>query len=79
MKKIFTGWTVPRFFYFLIGGLIFIQSLLVMEWLGIVAGGYFTAMGLFGFGCASGQCYPMVNKKIPGVNDQVEVEEIKNQ
>jgi hypothetical protein len=60
MKKIFNGWTLPRFFYFLIGGLIFVQSLLVMEWLGIVAGGYFTAMGLFGFGCASGQCYPMM-------------------
>ena len=83
MKKIFTGWTLPRFFYFLIGGLIFIQSLLVMEWLGIVAGGYFTAMGLFGFGCASGQCYPMMrNTKSVNLTDRgvdYKAEETNNQ
>jgi len=79
MNRILTGWSLIRVFYLLLGGLIFIQSLVVMEWLGIIFGGYFAAMGLFGFGCASGQCYPTVNKNIPGVNDPIEVEEIKNQ
>jgi len=83
MKNFFAGWTWSRFFYFLIGGLIFVQSLLVMEWLGIVVGGYFTAMGLFGFGCASGQCYPMM-KNIKPVNltetgEDVKAEETKIQ
>lgn len=79
MNRVFTGWTLARVIYLSIGGLIFIQSLIVREWLGIIFGGYFAAMGLFGFGCASGQCYPMVNKNIQGVNDDIEVEEIKNQ
>jgi len=77
MNRILTGWTFPRVFYLLIGGVIFIQSLLTMEWLGIIFGGYFTAMGLFGFGCASGQCYPIMKNQPAERREEIEVEEIK--
>lgn len=26
------------------------------QWMGTVIGGYFASMGMFGFGCASGNC-----------------------
>ena len=77
INRMLTGWTFTRVIYALMGGVVFIQSLLVMEWLGIIFGGYFTAMGLFGFGCASGQCYPVVKNQSATGRDEIEVEEIK--
>jgi len=77
MRKLMTGWTIPRAMYLLIGGYIFIYSMLQMEWLGIVFGGYFAAMGLFGFGCAAGNCYPMTRNPPPAEKQDFDFEEIK--
>jgi hypothetical protein len=33
-----------------------IQAIFSREWIGIIFGGYFASMGLFGFGCAGGNC-----------------------
>lgn len=55
--RILSGWTFTRALYLIIGILIIIQSLMEKEWLGAAFGGYFAAMGLFAFGCASGSCF----------------------
>jgi hypothetical protein len=39
------------------GMMVIIQSVLEKQFVAVVFGGYFAAMGLFGFGCASGSCY----------------------
>jgi len=39
INRILTGWTMPRAFYLVIGLIIFIQSVVQMEWLGIAFGG----------------------------------------
>jgi len=57
IDRILTGWTFMRAFYLLIGAFIVIQSILEHQWVGLLFGGYFAAMGLFAFGCASGNCY----------------------
>ena len=46
-----------RVFYIIIGGTLIVQSVLSRQWIGVVVGGYFAAMGVFAFGCASGNCY----------------------
>jgi hypothetical protein len=38
------------------GILVIIQSAMISQWLGVVLGAYFASMGLFAFGCASGNC-----------------------
>ncbi len=54
--RILTGWNYQRTFYLLAGLLITIVSILDQQWIGVAMGSYFTAMGLFGFGCAAGKC-----------------------
>ncbi|CAN5361310.1 hypothetical protein BH09BAC2_BH09BAC2_22090 [soil metagenome] len=55
-ERILTNWTIGRLLYFIPGIIIVIGSLLNREWPGVAFGGYFALMGLFGFGCASGNC-----------------------
>ena len=40
-----------------------IQSIMVQEWVAILLGAWFAFMGLFGLGCATGNCY-VSNKSI---------------
>ena len=56
-ERIFTGWTFTRGLYIVMGSIIIIQSILNHQWLGVVFGGYFAAMGIFAFGCAAGNCF----------------------
>jgi len=56
-KRILTGWTFARILYLVIGTLLIIQSAMNKEWIGVFVGSYFTSMGLFSIGCASGNCY----------------------
>jgi uncharacterized membrane protein YedE/YeeE len=67
LSRITTGWNFQRGLYVAIGAFVVIQSALHKEWLGVVFGSYFAAMGLFAIGCASGACYvkeaPSKNKK----------------
>ena len=55
-ERILTNWTLIRGFYLVVGLYIVTQSVLSQEWFGVVFGGYFASMGLFAFGCASGNC-----------------------
>lgn len=56
-NRITTGWTWTRGIFLLIGSWMIIQAALEGEWLGIVLGAWLAAMGVFGLGCASGNCY----------------------
>ena len=55
-ERILTGWTLTRVLYLAMGSYIVVQSILDEQWIGILLGGYFAAMGLFAFGCAAGNC-----------------------
>ncbi|HCN84643.1 MAG TPA: hypothetical protein DIT07_13645 [Sphingobacteriaceae bacterium] len=55
-ERILKGWNFQRILFIVIGSLVIIQSVKEPQWFGIVIGGYFTAMGLFAFGCAGGNC-----------------------
>jgi len=56
-ERILTGWTLTRIFYTGTGLFLIINSVMDRQWFGIVFGTYFTAMGVFSFGCAAGSCY----------------------
>lgn len=56
-ERILSNWSLMRVFYIIIGGTLIVQSVLSRQWIGVVVGGYFAAMGVFAFGCASGNCY----------------------
>lgn len=55
--RLLSGWNIQRIFYLAAGGAMVAISLLDKQWIGVVAGTYFASMGLFAFGCASGNCY----------------------
>jgi hypothetical protein len=63
------------------GTYIIVQSVLEQQWIGILLGGYFAAMGLFAFGCAAGNCGVSYSegRKNQGASDFEEVvfEEVK--
>ena len=56
-ERLLTNWTITRAFYLIAGIFVVIQSIMSQQWFGIAFGGYFAAMGLFAFGCASGNCF----------------------
>ncbi len=56
-ERVLRGWTVTRVVYFLLGSVIVWQSISDSQWIGVLLGGYFAAMGVFAFGCAAGNCY----------------------
>ena len=55
-ERILTNWTFARVLYVIIGTMIVVQTAMSHQWIGVVFGGYFASMGLFAFGCASGNC-----------------------
>jgi hypothetical protein len=57
LDRILTGWSFQRAFYLIAGGGMVIMSIVDHQWPGVLIGGYFASMGLFAFGCASGNCY----------------------
>ena len=56
-ERIITNWTFTRILFLIVGITFIVQSVMSRQWYGIVFGGYFASMGLFAFGCASGNCY----------------------
>jgi hypothetical protein len=79
-QRILTGWTFTRALYTLIGILIIIQAVMINQWMGLMVGGYFSAMGIFAFGCAGGKCLVATHKhngETPGKD--ISFEEIKQQ
>lgn len=79
-ERILSNWSLMRVFYIIIGGTLIIQSVLSRQWIGVVVGGYFAAMGVFAFGCASGNCYGgqcEINDNPKESLQPVEIEETK--
>lgn len=78
-KRLLTGWTFMRIIYLLAGILIIIQAVYTRQWLAVVAGSWFAAMGLFAMGCAAGNCHtPSHSHTIKGSEgDVVNFEEVK--
>jgi hypothetical protein len=67
--RILSGWTFQRAFYVLAGLGMVLISLMDHQWPGIFIGGYFASMGLFAFGCASGNCFSGACKKEISADD----------
>lgn len=78
-ERLTTGWTFQRVIYLILGSFILIQSIVELHWLGILFGTYFTAMGLFAFGCVAGNCFGSTCETSEKNNiDNVEFEEVKS-
>jgi hypothetical protein len=60
LNRLTAGWSFQRGFYLIAGLIMMIMAGLDGLWIGVAAGGYFAAMGLFAFGCAGGHCYTTV-------------------
>lgn len=56
-KRILTGWTFRRLVYLLLGVFVICESGAMHQWIGILPGLYLASMGIFAFGCASGNCF----------------------
>ncbi len=56
LPRFLNNWNARRTIYIIVGIFITVQSAMLSQWFGLIFGAYFTAMGLFGFGCASGNC-----------------------
>ncbi|MBK7883904.1 MAG: hypothetical protein IPJ81_08925 [Chitinophagaceae bacterium] len=56
-QRLLTKWTFTRVLYIIMGGFVIIQSIMIRQWPGVALGSYFASMGLFAFGCASGNCF----------------------
>lgn len=78
--RLTTNWSFLRLLYTAMGTFIMAQAIGNAEWVGIIFGGYFASMGLFGFGCASGNCYAS-NTTVPAKQntsiDNIQFEEVK--
>lgn len=55
-ERITGGWNAHRVFYLLAGSGMIAISAADFQWAGVLVGIYFASMGLFAFGCASGNC-----------------------
>ncbi len=55
-NRLLRGWTWTRAAFLLMGILVLAQAFDAGQWLGVALGVYVAGMGLFGFGCASGNC-----------------------
>ena len=66
-----------RLMYTVMGLVIVIQSVLLKDWLPALLGGYFAAMGIFGFGCASGACGVAQSRYQQSSMEDTHYEEVK--
>lgn len=56
-NRLITNWTWVRALYLVFGIVMLLQTLADRQWLMVLPALYVSAMGLFGFGCASGNCF----------------------
>ena len=79
-ERILTGWNFKRVIYVALGIFIIVQATLEQQWFAAFFGSYFAAMGIFQFGCASGECYNIQVKDESKSNvdiHEINFEEIK--
>jgi len=81
--RILKGWTFMRVMYTVAGIAVIIQSAGIHAWIGVLFGAYFTSMGVFGFGCAAGNCFGGTCEvpEVKGHNDRdkISFEEVKEE
>lgn len=81
-QRLLTGWNFRRVLYLALGVYMIVQSVLLRQWWGIAFGGYFFSMGLFGFGCASGNCSNgycrQIRRPATRSTDEISFEEVKS-
>lgn len=56
INRIVNNWTWIRTIYSIIGVVVIAQSSFEGQWMGVILGGWLTAMGIFSLGCAAGNC-----------------------
>ena len=81
-NRVLSGWSFQRVLYLILGGIVIVHSVIEKQWIGVLLGGYFAAMGLFAFGCAAGSYFCEDCSAEPGQNSKtntqdVEFEEVK--
>ena len=81
-KRILTNWTFTRALFLIMGTMVVVQSVISHQWFAVLFGAYFAAMGLFAFGCASGNCFGGSCSKEPkdisnSAIEEVDFEEVK--
>ena len=76
-ERILSNWTFSRALYLVFGIVLIIQSAMSHQWFGVVFGGYFSAMGLFAFGCAAGNCFGGNCKVEPKQNENTTIQHVK--
>ncbi|HLS29546.1 MAG TPA: hypothetical protein VK021_01675 [Flavobacteriaceae bacterium] len=80
--RILKNWTIIRVFYVAIGGYTAVSAFIDSQWAFVLIGTLFGAMGIFGVGCAGGNCqtsFKPDNSKENNNKETIEVqyEEIK--
>ncbi|GAA4458390.1 hypothetical protein [Rurimicrobium arvi] len=75
-QRLLKGWSIRRAIYLIMGLAIAFQAAAGGAWPGVLAGGYFTAMGLLGFGCAGGNCCAPSVRKQSENDTEVSYEEV---
>lgn len=75
--RLTTGWTFIRGIYLLLGIFVIVQSVQERFWAGVAFGAYFSAMGLFAFGCAGGHCATPSQTNTHKTLEKIEFEEVK--
>jgi len=79
-ERLLTNWTVVRVIYTLLGIIVTTQSIMTHQWFASIFGLYFKSMGVFGFGCAAGQCHNITFHQKPQTKESIEdvsFEEVK--
>ena len=67
-----------RALYLIMGVALIIQAILAKQYMLVALGGYFSAMSVFGIGCAGGRCaVPPTSKKQTPYTEDVTFEEVK--
>lgn len=81
-NRILKNWTIIRVLYVAIGGYTAVSAFMDGQWAFVVMGALFGAMGIFGLGCAGGNCQTNFDSKDSEENSnketiEVQYEEIK--
>jgi hypothetical protein len=75
--RILYGWNARRALYLIMGIAVIIYAVIAKEWWGVLLGSYFAVMGLFNWGCASGNCSYEPRRRHRNEPDRQPFEEIK--
>ncbi|MEX2349960.1 MAG: hypothetical protein WD554_03705 [Flavobacteriaceae bacterium] len=55
-RRLLSGWSIQRIVFLLMGVILLLHTIMDNQPIGVLLGIYITGMGLFGFGCTTGNC-----------------------